>query len=118
MDLGVRLARALVPALADHLAVADEDGTDDGVRMRRSAPALGQLERALEVRVAQTDRGGEPPVRRGRVGVGEDRAAGDEQARPGGPEPADRFLADAAVDLDRARDELAEPRDAVRAPRA
>ena len=46
--LGVRPASALVPALADDLAVAHDDRADDRVRMRRSPPALGELERPLE----------------------------------------------------------------------
>ncbi len=47
--LGVRPAGPLVPALADNLAVGDDDRADDRVRMRRSAPTLGELERMLEV---------------------------------------------------------------------
>ena len=45
--LGVRPPRTLVPALADDLAVADDDGADDGVRARGAAPALRELERAI-----------------------------------------------------------------------
>ena len=47
-DLGVRPALPLVPALADDLAVAHDDRADDRVRMRRSAPSLGELERPLQ----------------------------------------------------------------------
>ena len=47
-DLGVRAAVPLVPALADDLAVADDDGADDGFGYASSAAALGQLERPLE----------------------------------------------------------------------
>ena len=45
---GVRTALALVPALADDLAVADDDGADDGIRMCCAAPSLGQLERPFD----------------------------------------------------------------------
>src|SRR5581483_8007822 len=49
-DLGVRAALPLVPAFADDVAARrDDDGADDGVRPRRAAPALGELERALQV---------------------------------------------------------------------
>ena len=47
-DLGVRPALALVPALADDLVSGDHDGAHDRVRMCRPAPALGELERALQ----------------------------------------------------------------------
>ena len=47
-DLGVRAALPLVPALADDLAVPDDDRADDRVRVRRPPPALRELERALE----------------------------------------------------------------------
>src|SRR5207247_5741321 len=46
--LGVRAPFALVPALADDLAVADDDGADDRVRVRRPASALRELDRPLE----------------------------------------------------------------------
>src|SRR4051812_29033743 len=47
-NLGVRLAGPLVPALADDLVAVGDDRTDDGVRVRREAAALGQLERPVE----------------------------------------------------------------------
>ncbi len=47
-DLGMRLALALVPALADDLVPGDDDGPDDRVRMGRPATALGELECAFE----------------------------------------------------------------------
>src|SRR3954466_2832384 len=37
-----------MPALADHLAVAHENGTDDGVRMRGPPAAFGELESSFE----------------------------------------------------------------------
>ena len=49
--LRVRLALSPVPALADDLAVPDNNGSNDGVRMRRPASLLRQLERPREVRV-------------------------------------------------------------------
>src|SRR5512133_1158400 len=47
-DLAVRPSLALVPALADDLPVADDDGPDHGVRVGRAAPALGELKRPSE----------------------------------------------------------------------
>jgi hypothetical protein len=47
-DLRMRAPLALVAALADNLPVLDDDGADNGIRTRRPAPALGELERALE----------------------------------------------------------------------
>ena len=47
--LRMRSALALVPALADLGAVADDDRADDGVRFRRAAPSLGELERTFDV---------------------------------------------------------------------
>jgi hypothetical protein len=41
--LGVRAPRALVPALADDLAVTHDHGADDRVRIRRPAAALREL---------------------------------------------------------------------------
>ena len=41
--------RRLGRALADDLAVADEHGANDRVGLRRPAPALGELERPLEI---------------------------------------------------------------------
>ena len=78
-DLGVRPARALVPALADDLAVADDDGADDRVRVRRAAAALGELERALEAftRSAWTSR----RYARGGSSAPKIDVAGDEQRR-------------------------------------
>ena len=46
--LGVRFALPFVPAFADDLAVTNDDGADDGIRVRRPAPALRELERTLE----------------------------------------------------------------------
>jgi hypothetical protein len=47
-DLAVRATFALVPALADDLAVADDDGPDYRVRAGRATPVLGELERSGE----------------------------------------------------------------------
>src|SRR5204863_8715154 len=47
--LGVRLALPLVPALADDLVITDENSADDGVRLRRPAPAFSELEGPLEI---------------------------------------------------------------------
>src|SRR5262249_13347955 len=47
-DLAVRTALALVPTLGDDLAVAHDDRADDGIRMCRAAPSLGELKRAFE----------------------------------------------------------------------
>ena len=57
VHLGVRLAAALVPALADDLAVAHDDGADERIRIRRPAPALGELERALRCVMPASGRG-------------------------------------------------------------
>ena len=46
--LRVRPARPLVPSLPHDLAVTDDDGADERVRMRRPAAALRELERPLE----------------------------------------------------------------------
>ena len=47
----MRAACALVPALPDNAAVLDDDRAHDGVRVRRAAAALGELERPLEMLV-------------------------------------------------------------------
>ena len=44
LDLGVRAARRPGRALADHLAVADEDAADPGVRRRGAASGAGQAQ--------------------------------------------------------------------------
>ena len=49
-DLGVRAAELGVVALADHLAVAHEDGADDGIRADLPAPQLGELQRTAKMR--------------------------------------------------------------------
>ena len=49
--LGVRLAPSAVPALADDLAVADDDRSDHGVGMGCPASQLRQRERPREVLV-------------------------------------------------------------------
>ena len=46
--LGMRPAFPLVPTLADDLAVAHDDRPDDGIRIGRAAPSLGELERSFE----------------------------------------------------------------------
>ena len=46
--LGVRPALPFVPALADDLAVGDDNRPDDRIRVRRAATLLGELERALQ----------------------------------------------------------------------
>ena len=51
LDLGVRAAEAVVPALAQDLAVADEHGPDERVRADLAEPSLGELEGAREVEV-------------------------------------------------------------------
>jgi len=48
-DLGMRPARALVPALADHTPLANDDRADDRVGRSRSPAPFGQLEAAVEV---------------------------------------------------------------------
>ena len=48
-DTQMRAAVLVVPALADDVAVVDDDRADDLVRMRRPAAALGKLDRAREV---------------------------------------------------------------------
>jgi hypothetical protein len=45
-------ARLLVPRFADDRAAVDENATDDGVRVCAAAPALRELERALEAHAA------------------------------------------------------------------
>src|SRR5207253_11474322 len=50
--LRVGLPFALVPALADDLAAADDDRADHGIRVRRAAPSLGDLERSLQAHVS------------------------------------------------------------------
>src|ERR671936_802909 len=44
----MRLALPLVPPFTDDFAVADDDRAHHGVRMRRSAAALGELECTFE----------------------------------------------------------------------
>ena len=51
VDLRVRPAVGGVPALAEHVAVADDDGADDRVGARAAEPPLGELDRAGEVEV-------------------------------------------------------------------
>ncbi len=76
----MRPAGALVPPLADHLAVANEHGAYDGVRVGRPAPALGERKRPFHVLVvAHGTVGGESPVRLGGIVGREHRAAGDDQ---------------------------------------
>src|SRR5262245_5700079 len=55
-DLRVRPALPLVPAFADDGSAADDDRSDDRVRMRRPAPALGELDGALEHQSAERAR--------------------------------------------------------------
>src|SRR5262249_41558723 len=50
VDLGVGLAVAFVPPLADQLPLADHDGADQGVRLNRALAALGQFQGALHPR--------------------------------------------------------------------
>jgi hypothetical protein len=47
--LGVEPADLGVVALADHLAVSDEDGADEGVGADAPASLLGELERSSEM---------------------------------------------------------------------
>jgi hypothetical protein len=49
---GVRFTLPLVPALADHLAVADDDRPDDRVRVGRAPAPLGELQRPFEAHVS------------------------------------------------------------------
>ena len=49
VDLGVRAAVDLVPALAEHLAVARDHGADDRVRLDRPEPPAGELDRTREM---------------------------------------------------------------------
>src|SRR5262249_31287682 len=46
LDLGMRLARALMPPLRDGLAVADDHRSDHRIRAHRVSAALRKLERA------------------------------------------------------------------------
>ena len=48
----MRLPFALVPTLAHHLAVADDDRPHDRIRMRRAASALRELERTFQTHVS------------------------------------------------------------------
>ena len=50
VHLRVRLARGAVVALADHLAVADDDRADQRIRARPAGRPRGQPERASHVR--------------------------------------------------------------------
>lgn len=43
MDFRVRLAETLMPAFADHPAVAHDDGAHQRIRLDVPATALGQL---------------------------------------------------------------------------
>ena len=49
VDLRVRRARLLMPALSDHLALAHEDTAHARIGRRRVKPALRKLERAGHV---------------------------------------------------------------------
>jgi len=51
VDIRVRPAVLVVLALAEHGAVADDDGADDGVRTRATEPPLGEVDRPGEVDV-------------------------------------------------------------------
>jgi len=51
-DLAVSTRRWLRPSLPHDLVASDNHRTDDGVRVRRSAPSLGELERALHAHVS------------------------------------------------------------------
>ena len=64
VDLGVRLARALVPAFADHRAVLDDHAADPRIRRRRVEAALGQHERARHVRAVGVGERGHRETRR------------------------------------------------------
>ena len=55
VDLGVGLTVLPVPALADGLPVADDDGADERVRRRESEPALGELEGRPHMRLVGHD---------------------------------------------------------------
>jgi len=44
----MRLAFALMPALADHFVVTHDNRPDDRIRIRGAAAALRELERAFE----------------------------------------------------------------------
>jgi hypothetical protein len=45
---GMWAALPLMPPFADDLPVAHDDGADDGIRMRRASPTLGELESPLQ----------------------------------------------------------------------
>ena len=49
MNLGVRFARALVPALADNFVVFDDDAAHHRVRRNGAATTFSQLERTRHV---------------------------------------------------------------------
>jgi hypothetical protein len=63
MDLRVRLAPALVPPLPDDLSVACDDRADDGIGVRRTAAAFGQLQRPFETHPARPSPGSAPAGR-------------------------------------------------------
>jgi hypothetical protein len=86
-DLGVGLARALVPSLSDDLSVPDHDGPDERVGRNQAPSPLGKLERPAHVDVVHDipSRGGaherrgsletaaetpSPPIRTFTVGPG------------------------------------------------
>ena len=88
----------LVPALPHDLAVAHDDGADEGMVAGLAPPALGELERPLVVAHARA--WARLLVGARRVLAAEDRRAGDEQRRAGGVCGADGLGVDPAVDLD------------------
>ncbi len=55
-DLRVRPALALVPALSHHLAVTNDDGADDRIRMSGATSPLRELERPLEAHDSSSSR--------------------------------------------------------------
>ena len=111
------LALPLVPALPHDLAVPDDHCADDGVRVGRSAPALGQLERPLQAHwractscvVGARD-----------VVLAEDARARDKQVGACLAHVANVVRPDAAVDLDveLVAQELPQLRDPAGSPRA
>ena len=103
--LGVRLAAALVPALAEHAAVARDHAADERVRARAAASALGQVERAVEqLRVALVHASATSAASACQASPGRrlvvDRRARHHQVRAGRVAARDRRRRDAAVDLE------------------
>ena len=90
VDLGVRAAVVVVPALAEHRAVARDDGPDERVGAHATAAPLRELDRAGEVDVValRALHGGESrprhPARSDRSAAGRPSSPGRAARRPAG----------------------------------